>query len=188
VKKGLNLKYQLNNIRSEGITLEGVLDAGWFKDRQSVNEKSDVKDISSTAYKIFLIRSGSTVAVKGSVTATLSLACSRCLESFDFPLRSEFTFTLVPEDVSETRPPEKELAAEDLETEFYEGETIDIDKIVLNNLLLSLPLKPLCREECEGLCPVCGANKNLEPCACSHDEPGDPRLAGLKDFFKRNKG
>ena len=181
-KKGLNLKYQCDNIRSEGITLEGTLGKGWLESQPRDAETCEITNTSPVTYTIHLSRSGTTVFVTGVVTATVELPCSRCLEPFDFPVTSEFSFSLVPE-VPETRPSEKELQPEDLETDFYDGETIDVGKIVQNNVLLSLPIKPLCGEDCQGLCSRCGTNKNLATCTCSTEEPGDPRLARLKDFF-----
>ena len=179
MKKGLNLKYQREHIRPEGITLEGVVEP-----QSHETDLGDVTSSSPIAYTIHLSRSGTTVFVKGAVTATVELPCSRCLESFDFPLTSEFSFSLVPE-ASEPGPCEKELQTEDLETDFYDGETIDVRKIVHNNVLLGLPIKPLCRDDCSGLCPVCGTNRNLARCTCSTDEPGDPRLARLKEFLSK---
>lgn len=178
------MKYQCDNIRSEGITLEGELEKGWLESQPTDAASGDIFNVSPILYTIYLSRSETTVFVKGSVKTSIQLPCSRCLEHFEFPVQSEFSVTFIPEEV-DSRQSEKELQPEDLETEFYDGETIDIDKIVQSNVLLGLPIKPLCGDECRGLCPVCGTNKNLASCTCPTDEPGDPRLAKLKDFLSK---
>jgi len=78
-----------------------------------------------------------------------------------------------------------ELQKEDLDKEFYDGEVIDLDAIIQHQIILAIPFYPLCREDCKGLCPHCGINKNQETCQCSDKEFIDPRLSGLKDFFKK---
>ena len=177
------MKYQLANIHSDGVTLEGTLEECRLETQPGGIEPADASSPFQITYSIHLNRSGTTVFIKGMVTADVALTCSRCLEPFSFPLTSEFSFSLVPE-VPETKPSEKELQPEELEIEFYDGETVDVGRILQNNVLLAIPIKPLCRDDCGGFCAACGANKNLESCTCSTEKPTDPRLAGLKNLLK----
>ena len=77
-----------------------------------------------------------------------------------------------------------ELAADDLDVDFYDKDEIDLGAVIETETTLALPMKPLCRDGCLGLCPVCGGNRNLVRCACQQRAP-DPRLAALKDLAAR---
>ncbi|MCA9680433.1 MAG: DUF177 domain-containing protein, partial [Myxococcales bacterium] len=70
-----------------------------------------------------------------------------------------------------------ELAAEDLDVFAYDGESVDLEPIVREQLVLAVPYAPLCKEDCRGLCPQCGIDRNVETCTCQ--PPGDPRFAAL---------
>jgi uncharacterized protein len=74
---------------------------------------------------------------------------------------------------------EKELTAADLDFEYYEGEVIDLDEVIFEQVVLQVPMKPLCSESCRGLCPHCGVNLNKTTCNCQN-EVIDERLAVLK--------
>jgi DUF177 domain-containing protein len=77
-----------------------------------------------------------------------------------------------------------ELAPDDLDVDFYDTDEIDLGTVIETETTLALPMKPLCRDECQGLCPVCGGNRNLVQCSCQQRAP-DPRLAALKDLAAR---
>jgi uncharacterized protein len=74
---------------------------------------------------------------------------------------------------------EREVHDDDLSTAFYENDEIDLDQLMKEQFQLSLPMKPLCSDDCKGLCPVCGKNLNRDTCTCSRTWE-DPRLAALK--------
>ncbi len=77
-----------------------------------------------------------------------------------------------------------ELGADDLDVDFYVDDQLDLNRVVETETTLALPMKPLCREDCRGLCPACGGNRNLVACACAGRAP-DPRLAALRDLATR---
>ena len=114
----------------------------------------------------------------GRVRTTLELPCSRCVEPFTLPVDSSFDLRFLPRshNVGEG---EREVEEDDLSTSFYEDETIDLGQLIREQLYLSLPMKPLCRAACNGLCPQCGTNLNRGTCDCRRDWE-DPRLAPLK--------
>src|SRR5215213_1252628 len=85
------------------------------------------------------------------------------------------------------RPEEVELQAEDLILSAYEGDAVDLDELVREQILLALPSRHLCREDCKGLCQRCGANLNNGPCSCEQGEV-DPRWAALADLKKNVNG
>jgi uncharacterized protein len=116
--------------------------------------------------------------IVGRVQTTLELPCSRCLEPFKSPVDAAFDLRYHPrsQNVGEG---EREVEEDDLSTSFYEDETIDLGHLMREQFYLSLPMKPLCGEACNGLCPQCGTNLNRGTCDCRRDWE-DPRLAALK--------
>jgi len=108
------------------------------------------------------------IVVRGTLAASWAAPCSRCLE----PVAGDVAVHV--DELFETQP---------LEGETYplEEDVIDLEPMVRDALLLELPLAPLCRPDCAGLCPTCGANRNDERCDCATDEP-DPRWAALRSI------
>ena len=125
------------------------------------------------------------VRIVGHATTTLELTCSRCLEGYPLPVDAEFDLMFLPAAEAPGADSETELAEEDINTAFYRGGVIDLGELLHEQFYLTLPMKPLCREDCKGLCPVCGANRNLTTCSCEQRWE-DPRLAGLKALLKDN--
>ncbi len=113
----------------------------------------------------------------GRVQATLDLACSRCLDWYPLPVASEFDLRYLPQSANSGEG-ELEVAEEDLSTAFYEHDVIDLGQLVREQFYLALPMKPLCRPDCLGLCPQCGANRNRERCGCTGGWV-DPRWSAL---------
>ena len=114
----------------------------------------------------------------GSVQTTLELPCSRCLEPFTWPVDSAFDLRYQPH-ARNTGEGEREIEEDDLTTAFYENDTIDLGQLMREQFYLALPMKPLCRDDCKGLCPTCGTNWNKNPCDCTNQWE-DPRLSALK--------
>lgn len=121
----------------------------------------------------------------GSVRTTLQLPCSRCLESFTQPVDTDFDLRYQPH-AANSGEGEKEIEEDDLTTAFYQNDQIDLGQLLREQFYLSVPMKPLCRVDCRGLCPVCGTNLNRETCDC---KPAwdDPRLAALKAWQERKE-
>ena len=128
-----------------------------------------------------LERDGSDVFVTGELRAAVSQACGRCLEPLPIEVTAPIDVRLVPRPATADTV---ELAPDDLDVDFYEKGEIDVGALIETETTLALPMKPLCREGCLGLCPVCGGNRNLVQCACQQ-RPPDPRLAVLKDLATR---
>lgn len=178
------MNYRIEDISKEGILVQEERDVDWLKGLFPDQTNAVFNFIAPISYAINLSRSDSLVMVKGRVCVKIELSCSRCLEPFVLSLTPEFDISLSPAQFRDF-PAELELQKEDLDKEFYDGEVIDLDAIIKNQIILAMPFSPLCREDCKGLCPHCGINKNQETCQCSDKEFVDPRLSGLKDFFKK---
>lgn len=130
--------------------------------------------------KAFIGRSGDKVLIKGSLQALLRLECSRCLEEFICHIDEPFTVTFLP---AQERPKESELELEsdDLDVIFYTERTIDLSALIREQLLLAIPMNPVCTLSCRGLCPDCGKNLNEGRCYCSQSK-GDARWSRSRRF------
>ncbi len=132
-----------------------------------------VADVRKDARKVRLV---------GRLEATLQCDCSRCLEPFDVPVAAELDSVFLP--AAETAGDgEQEVRDDDLGVSFYRDEQIDLGEVMREQFILALPMKPLCRESCKGLCPVCGVNRNREDCG-GHEGWVDPRLEPLRKLKK----
>jgi uncharacterized protein len=120
----------------------------------------------------------------GTVTTMLELPCSRCLEPFALPVDASFDLRYQPHTENKGEG-ESEVEEDDLTTAFYENDEIDLGQLMREQFYLALPMKPLCRDDCKGLCPVCGTNLNAGACSCDRVWE-DPRLAALKELRTKN--
>jgi uncharacterized protein len=122
--------------------------------------------------------------LKGSMSAAVELECGRCLEPFRLELDEALDLLFLPSSANAgSSAEEHELKDEDLAVSFYRDDEIDLSLLIREQLYLALPMKPMCRADCAGLCPACGANLNLTRCDCTR-ETADPRLASLKALLK----
>jgi uncharacterized protein len=116
----------------------------------------------------------------GRVQGRLEFPCSRCAEPFEWPVDAAFDLNFLPQSANKGEG-ELEIAEEDLGVAFYENESIDLGQLMREQFYLAMPMKPLCRDDCKGLCPNCGANLNTVTCGCDVRWQ-DSRLAGLRRF------
>ncbi len=123
------------------------------------------------------------VIVKGAVNGKIEANCDRCLRPVPVPIDVGFDAHLVPAHVYHENET-VELQAEDLDYSVFDGRTVDIDELVREQLLLSLPVRLLCQEDCRGLCAQCGADLNSQSCDCA-GETNDPRWDALAHLKKQ---
>jgi len=128
-------------------------------------------------------RIGEEVWIKGSLTARVSLVCSRCLTPYEFPVDASFDLVYLPEELGILK---EELEEDDLSRVFYQNNQIYLEEVILEQLNLTFPLKPLCSEKCEGICAVCGQIRREGNCACLVKEE-DPRLRKLKNLLREKE-
>jgi len=122
-------------------------------------------------------RAGTEVFFDGELIATMHATCARCAEEFSTPTARPFHFILAPRVLFDDAD-----GAADADTAgyaHYDGDVIDLGPLIREEMLLGLPTRALCREDCRGLCPRCGANLNEGACRCTQP-PGDSRLAVLR--------
>jgi len=131
-------------------------------------------------YQVTFQRDGDRIRAKGRIKTALSLTCVRCLEHFDFPIQSKYDIVLFPIDKMESG--NLALDPEEIEYIFFEGDQIDLRKILAEQINLFTPPNPICSESCRGICPSCGANLNHHPCSC---EPPRRDITFLFEKAKR---
>ncbi|MBW3565781.1 MAG: DUF177 domain-containing protein [Acidobacteria bacterium] len=117
--------------------------------------------------------------VSGVLEIKGELVCARCLDPIPLKGKSEFEVRYAPRPEAEGHHDEVEIAQGDLDVEYYAEPRIEIEDLVAEQIGLALPMKPLCREECRGLCGSCGASLNDEECACE-SETMDARWEALR--------
>jgi uncharacterized protein len=111
---------------------------------------------------------GEEILVQGVITARLSFVCSRCLTPFEFPVSSRFDLVYLPEDLDALS---EALTDEKIDQMYYAGRQLDLRTVVLEQLNLTFPAKPLCAPGCEGICAVCGEIIREAKCSCLVKEP-----------------
>jgi uncharacterized protein len=172
------LKISVSKIPEGGIDLSFEKDGKWFRGFLPEAEPFDFV-LRRIDVVCAVRRMKETVFIEGTVATAAEAPCCRCLEMTDLPVRASFRYTFCP---PPDQPQEEwELNAEDLELAYYEEDTIDLDRLIFEQIMLQLPIKPLCRETCKGLCPHCGTNMNTDSCDCQ-TETFDERLVALKKF------
>jgi len=125
-------------------------------------------------------RKGKEVELRGKLDAKLEAPCARCLQPVEIPISAEFTERFVRA-VSWAAEEQHELHEDDLNLAVFDGEGIELDDLVREEFLLAVPAAVLCREDCKGLCPICGVDKNLNDCQCESNEV-DSRWQKLKEL------
>ncbi len=120
------------------------------------------------------------IRVQGELTTAVEIDCARCLEPVTRGVRRSFELLYRPQGSDAGR---EEISVTDAEAEigYYRGEGIELKDILREQILLDVPMRVICREECKGLCPHCGQNLNNGSCQCP-EPAGDPRWDALKDL------
>jgi uncharacterized protein len=120
------------------------------------------------------------IRVRGHLAVTLRCDCNRCLEPAEFPIDSSFDLFYRPAEVVRDKDEvEVEIDEGEAEIAFYEGGGIELEDVLREQVLLTMPMQRVCREDCQGMCSICGQNRNLINCGC---EPKlvDDRWSALK--------
>lgn len=146
----------------------------------------DLVPVAPIRGQIKFVRTHDGVLVTGQLATVLEVNCNRCLEAFDLPvsieMEEEFKSRIDLRTGAHLPVTDEEEAATLIDAHHI----IDLQEVVRQDLLLALPLNPLCREACKGLCPICGANLNEGPCECEPEDV-DPRWSGLSDLLEQMK-
>ncbi len=165
----------VDKVPREGLTVNRDFE---FRSEELVEESATF--IKPAHADLFIRRMTEEVWIKGRVTARLNINCSRCVAPFEFPVDSRFDLVFLPQEYLELKESLEEGDADQL---FYRDRRIDLREVVLEQLNLTFPFKPLCSESCEGICAVCGRVRRGGDCGCAVHET-DGRLEALKSMVK----
>jgi len=135
--------------------------------------------------RLRLANAGSRLLVCGSLRSQVRLECSRCVEEFDFSLVADIDEEYLPEDSPEIGEDRNPLYS-DVNVYGEDDSTIDVLEVLRQNTIAALPIQPLCREDCRGLCANCGENRNVRDCGCQTQEI-DSRWARLLEIQARHQ-
>ncbi len=142
--------------------------------------ESDIRLIEPAKVCGRIRRNDNEVELRGELEAKIEATCGRCLQPVVLPIRSEFAERFVSA-VSWRAEEQHELREEDLNLAVFDGEAIELADLVREEILLAVPGHILCRQDCRGLCPVCGVDRNVKSCQCETKEI-DLRWQGLKEL------
>jgi uncharacterized protein len=127
----------------------------------------------------------SDIRIRGSFKGDFEMPCARCLEPVAHPLEGQFDLIFRPLGVDQGAS-EQAINASETEIGYYQGGGLALEDVLREQVLLSLPVRTLCREDCKGLCPHCGRDLNSESCTCDAAS-SDPRWSALSDLRSRIK-
>jgi uncharacterized protein len=167
---------KVDTIPVEGLSIDFLLEPAWLKE---IAQERPLGFVPSGPVEVQgkLTKTGQGILFRGRIRGKLKLSCSRCLEPFlktlDETVGLEWRLISAP-----LKPADKEkevgLQIEDLETGLIQEGVLDLSERILEEVILAIPIQPLCRESCLGLCPVCGENRNSNPCNCKSKEKKGP--------------
>jgi uncharacterized protein len=120
------------------------------------------------------------IRIRGQLNVEMDMVCDRCLDPVTYPIAGPFDLFYRPAPKGHL-PHEVAIDAGESEIGFYEGNGIELSEILREHILLSLPMHQVCREDCAGICPKCGENRNTGACSCK-EEHVDDRWAALRDL------
>lgn len=154
----------------------------WFLERFPADARPAEGLTEAVAIEGRAYRAAADLLIEGRIHGEVELVCSRCLNRFRAPIRESFRLVLEP--AGNRVPADPEAAAalasdglylgDEAETGWFRGHTLQLDRFIGELLSLALPMQPVCRESCLGLCPRCGVDRNLESCNCAESRPESP--------------
>jgi uncharacterized protein len=125
------------------------------------------------------------IRLRGNFGGKFQVPCARCVEPVEIPLSADFDLIFRPAE-ADSEALERSITAPETEIGYYQGDSLLLEDVLREQVLLALPVRTLCKPDCKGLCPRCGENRNSHPCNCE-EGPSDLRweaLAGLRDRIK----
>ena len=169
------MKIHVSEIPPEGLEIDLSKDAGLRA----------VKALNPCRLSIKIIKSGSEIYINGKIGCGIELQCSRCLTPFEYKIDSPLNIIFRPAGELDKEGC-YELQKEDLDIAFYRDNLLEIDDIINEQLALNIPMKPLCIDECRGICPECGSDLNKMLCKC-RDKDIDERFKILERLIKKEE-
>jgi uncharacterized protein len=177
------MQVSVEEIGAQGLELDYTYSLEDLPILAQLQEDGTAKWVTPVACHVRVHKVAQIIEVSGSTEVTVRMQCSRCLGEQPFELNVDFHQSFVEQlpQVTDDEEGEIELSAEEMGLELFDGESIDLRDEIQQQIVLALPIRPLCAEECKGLCSVCGANLNTSECSC-HGGNISMHFAALRDF------
>lgn len=164
------MKVRVDELPDSGRVVHFHENEAWFSTRiRSGEDAGEITLARPINVDLELVPEAKQIKLNGQLQGAVRLRCSRCLQDYVLKLDEPIDLLLL-HPLSADTPEEIDLRPEDLDTEFFDGVTIDVDLIVEEQIFLALPQQSLCQPDCQGLCSGCGADLNREACKCEKRE------------------
>jgi uncharacterized protein len=171
------MRYKTRDIGDEGLDIRVPVTAAWLADECPGLDATPAGDGLVLSGRID--KSGDDYLLRGDLRGTLEAPCARCLEPARIDVDVPVTVSYVEKD---EREEDDDADEDDGEVFSFTGGVIDLGPEIHDEILLALPIGPLCRPECAGICPVCGGNRNAKPCDCEEQQRvAQSKLSALKN-------
>lgn len=154
--------------------------------RAALERPDDDASAGGGAAELDLYMEDQNIFVRGHLDGWVEVACSRCVGPLKLVVAEPIAVTYLPhaqvaQEDEELAGDEVEVDEEDMDVYSYQGEEVDLEPLLREQVILAVPFAPLCREDCKGLCPVCGIDLNTGTCTCDRT-PIDPRWSALRNL------
>ena len=173
------MKVAIRDIPAMGLNLH-VEENG--DELQAAAGKVDFRILSPVSADFTLLKTDREVFIRGVLTSSVKLQCARCLKEFEHKISSRIENIYVLTSGQGKKEKEHEITSEDININYLTGNEIDINALLLEQLSLDIPMQLVCRPDCKGLCPKCGADLNQARCGCLLEEHVDSKFAKLKEL------
>ena len=189
------MKVLIDRLTESPTELLFSVNPAWWRERARADSELAEGIEKSLEARIATHRMGEDLYLEGGIEGALALTCGRCLTRYRAPIRERFRLVLEPAGSRVPADPEGASAlardgmvlCDELESGWFRGSEIDLGSFLEEVIALAFPVQPLCREDCRGLCPRCGADRNAESCDCSEVRPDSP-FAALQALRDRDTG
>lgn len=179
---------RIEQIKEDGLVFEIEETPEIFPVLSDMINQGECKFAAPIKCALRAIRIGDMIEVKGQINTSVRLPCGRCLKEYETLLESRFDLTYahrIPGTPEDEEQEEVEISAEEMGLIYFEGEEINLQDAIQEQVVLALPIKALCKEDCKGLCFKCGADLNKSDCRCDR-QPTDNKFAVLKNLQNPN--
>lgn len=178
------MRFELKDISESGVRQKYSCKVEEFPELLTLQEQENLRFTDLLSFELRLQKSGQIVEIDGLFATRVALTCGHCLQDFEQQIASDFTLTYTPLQnlPAEDEAEEVELDTDELGLVYYKNDSLDLFQPLQEQVVMSLPIAPLCSTNCKGLCPVCGCDLNKDSCHCEKKSFNNKfsALAGLK--------
>ena len=168
------MKLSVDHLTGTPSEIQLTAESGWWQEMRAALPEIPEQAEENFRFEVRAHRMGQDLFVEGRVAGEIELGCVRCLSRYRHALREDFRLVLEPAGERVPTDPDgvEHLArdgvwfGDDLDSGWFQGHELDLGTFIREVIALALPVQPLCREDCQGLCPRCGVDRNVKQCGC----------------------